>query len=88
VVLLFWNGQALKEEALKEEALKEEALKEEALKEEALKEEALIPAGNFQADQVEFTEATQIEVPALRLWLKKAGARVWDFRGYLQGRRA
>ena len=55
---------------------------------QAFKEPALIAAGKFQAAQIKYTEQAQVDVPALRRWLKKARTEIWDFRGLLKSRSA
>jgi uncharacterized protein YdhG (YjbR/CyaY superfamily) len=43
-------------------------------------EPALQAAGKFKAAQIQFTDESQIDVKALRRWLKKAGTDIWDFK--------
>jgi hypothetical protein len=45
---------------------------------QALGDPALIPAGKFNAAQIEYRDASEIDPKALRKWLKKAGTKIWD----------
>jgi hypothetical protein len=38
-------------------------------------------AGKFKAAQVQFTDVSQIDLRALRRWLKKARTDSWDYKG-------
>jgi hypothetical protein len=40
--------------------------------------------GKFKAAQIKYADAAQIEVKALRRWLKKARTEIWDYRGYFE----
>ena len=40
--------------------------------------------GKFKAAQIKYADASQIEVKALRRWLKKARTEIWDYRGYFE----
>lgn len=44
-------------------------------------ETTLTAAGSFKAAQIQFTDPAQVEVKALRRWLRLAGTKVWDFQG-------
>ena len=44
-------------------------------------EPALKAAGKFKAAQIQFTDESEIDVKALRRWLKKARTDIWDYRG-------
>lgn len=44
----------------------------------ALGDPALIPAGKFNAAQIEYRDASESDPKALRKWLKKAGTKIWD----------
>ena len=41
-------------------------------------EPALKAAGKFSGAQMQFTDVSQIDLKALRRWLKKAGTDIWD----------
>jgi uncharacterized protein YdhG (YjbR/CyaY superfamily) len=45
---------------------------------QAFGDPALKAAGKFKAAQIQFTDAAQVDLGALRRWLKRAGADVWD----------
>lgn len=47
-------------------------------------EPALKPAGKFAAAQIRFTDASQIDPRALRRWLKKASAEIWDYQSHFK----
>jgi hypothetical protein len=45
---------------------------------QALDSSGLEPVGKFKAAQTRYEDASSIEVPALRRWLKLAGTTLWD----------
>jgi uncharacterized protein YdhG (YjbR/CyaY superfamily) len=55
---------------------------------QAFNESGLAAAGKFKAAQVQFTEASQVDLKQLRRWLKKARTEIWDYKGLRQGKRA
>jgi len=50
----------------------------------------LTAAGKFKAAQVHYTDAAQVDIKALRRWLKRSGTHIWDYEGMraAAGRRA
>jgi hypothetical protein len=46
-----------------------------------LGEPGLKAAGKFNAAQVQFHDAKEIDSATLRRWLRKAGKNIWDFAG-------
>ena len=48
---------------------------------QALKEPLLQSLGKFMAAQVQFADASEIDITTLRRWLKKAKSSIWDFKG-------
>ena len=59
VSLLFWNGQAFKDEGL-------------------------TPVGKHGAAEAVFRDADELDAPAIRRWLKKAGTDVLDSKAYFR----
>jgi hypothetical protein len=55
---------------------------------QAFNESGLTAAGKFKAAQVQFTEASQVDLKQLRRWLKKARTEIWDYKGLRQAKRA
>lgn len=49
---------------------------------------ALKATGKFHAAQILFNAESEIDLKALRRWLKKAGADIWDARGYFLAQKA
>jgi hypothetical protein len=49
---------------------------------------ALKAAGKFRAAQIQFTDASQIDVKLLRRRLKHAGTDIWDFRSHFLKQKA
>ena len=45
---------------------------------QALDASGLEPIGKFKAAQASYDDASGIELPALRRWLKLAGTKLWD----------
>ncbi len=45
-------------------------------------EPTLEASGKFSAAQIQYTDVVQIDSPALRRWLKRAGTDIRDYRGY------
>ncbi len=43
-------------------------------------ETALKPAGKFKAAQIQYTDTAQVDLKALRRWLKLAGTQIWDYK--------
>jgi len=54
----------------------------------AFDEPALRPVGKFRAAQAVFFDASEIDAPVVRRWLKKARADVFDSRAFFVKRRA
>lgn len=54
---------------------------------QALGDPALKAAGKFKAAQIQFTEPAQVDVSALRRWLKLAGTHIWDARSSMMAAR-
>jgi hypothetical protein len=54
----------------------------------AFDEPDLEPMGKHRAAQARFADVAEIDVPALRRWLKKAKADVFDSRAYFKKLRA
>jgi hypothetical protein len=46
---------------------------------QAFGDPALNPVGKFKAAQIRFGSPAEIQLPALRRWLRKAGTELWDF---------
>ncbi|MCI0541519.1 MAG: DUF1801 domain-containing protein [Verrucomicrobiales bacterium] len=44
--------------------------------------------GKFKAAQISFTDASQIDLKALRRWLKNASTDVWDYRAWFLSQKA
>jgi hypothetical protein len=40
----------------------------------------LTAAGKFKAAQIQFTDCSQVDLKALRRWLKSARTEIWDYR--------
>lgn len=55
---------------------------------QSLAETALKAAGKFRAAQIQFTDASEIDPKALRRWLKRARADIWDSRSYFLSQKA
>ena len=53
---------------------------------QSFNEPALKAAGKFRAAQIQFTEASQIDIKLLRRWLKKARTNIWDYKSLRQGK--
>ena len=49
---------------------------------------ALKPVGKFKAAKIQFTDASQIDLKALRRWLKQCGKEIWDYQGYFRAQKA
>jgi hypothetical protein len=54
----------------------------------AFKDKALTPVGQFEAAEISFQTAGQIDKKMLSRLLKKAGTDLWDFAGIRKKRRA
>jgi hypothetical protein len=54
---------------------------------QALAEPALQPVGKYGAAQAVFADAAEIDAAAVRRWLKKAKANVFDSQAFFQGLR-
>lgn len=50
-------------------------------------EPALQAVGKFNAAQIQYAEATEIDAKALRAWLRKAATNIWDYRAMRKGKR-
>jgi hypothetical protein len=50
-------------------------------------EPALEAVGKFYAAQIQYAEAAEVDARALRAWLRKAAANIWDYRAIRKGRR-
>lgn len=48
---------------------------------QAFADGALKAAGKFRAAQVQYTDTAQVDLKALRRWLKLAATQVWDYQG-------
>jgi len=48
---------------------------------QALEEPLLEALGKFMAAQVQFADASEIDITTLRRWLKKAKSSIWDYKG-------
>jgi hypothetical protein len=48
---------------------------------QGLKESELQPVGSFEAAQIRFQAADEIDRTSLRRWLRKAGRKIWDYAG-------
>jgi hypothetical protein len=51
---------------------------------QSFEEPELTVVGKFKAAQIKYADAAQIEVKALRRWLKKARTEIWDYRRYFE----
>jgi hypothetical protein len=49
---------------------------------------ALTAIGKFHAAQVQYGDAGEIDPKAVRRWLRKAAADIWDYRAYFLGQKA
>jgi hypothetical protein len=45
---------------------------------------ALKPLGKFKAAQIQFTDASQIDLKTLRRWLEKAASDIWDYQSHFK----
>jgi hypothetical protein len=43
-------------------------------------ETELIPLGKFKASQIKYRSTSDINIPALRRWLRKAMENIWDYK--------
>jgi hypothetical protein len=48
---------------------------------QAFNEKELTAAGKFKAAQIQFTNASEIDLKSLRRWLRKAKKDIWDYKG-------
>jgi len=48
---------------------------------QTLNEPFLKAAGKFMAALVHFADVSEIDITALRRWLKKAKSSIWDYKG-------
>lgn len=55
---------------------------------QAIGDPALEPVGKFKAAQIQYTDSSQVQLPALRRWLRHAGAHVWDARSMMRAARS
>jgi len=55
---------------------------------QAIGDPALKAAGRFKAAQIQFSDPAQVDVGALRRWLRLAAAEIWDARSILPARKA
>lgn len=51
---------------------------------QSFEEPGLKPEGNFKAAEARYTELSQVDLKALRAWLKKAAAIQWDYKNIVK----
>jgi len=45
---------------------------------------ALTPSGKFKVAQIQFTDPAEIDLKALRQWLKHARTKIWDYQRHFK----